>query len=172
MMSGGGTEVMASHGSILGPGHNAVLTDSDVDVFVYYYYANDGTASWVLTSFATSRIGPLCIRQCKCSFVFLFNTWTAFSSPKSGTLMYMYQVRWLKTRADCLFTALRLSCSIFIYTTTCLSLQLQKVKFGLLVISTFIVRNSLKELNNELLGILLVIRCIWLCSAMSRNGRG
>jgi len=44
MMSGGGTEVMASHGSIHGPGHQAVFTDTDADVLVYHYYANDGTS--------------------------------------------------------------------------------------------------------------------------------
>ncbi|KNB12413.1 arabinan endo-1,5-alpha-L-arabinosidase [Fusarium oxysporum f. sp. lycopersici 4287] len=44
MMSGGGTEIMASHGSIHGPGHNAVFTDNDADVLVYHYYNNAGTA--------------------------------------------------------------------------------------------------------------------------------
>ncbi|KAH7037561.1 arabinan endo-1,5-alpha-L-arabinosidase A [Microdochium trichocladiopsis] len=44
MMSGGGTQVMASHGSIHGPGHQAVFTDADADVLVYHYYANDGQA--------------------------------------------------------------------------------------------------------------------------------
>ncbi|CAI6092568.1 unnamed protein product [Clonostachys chloroleuca] len=44
MLSGGGTEVMASHGSIHGPGHPAVLSDSDADVFVYHYYANSGAS--------------------------------------------------------------------------------------------------------------------------------
>ncbi|GJC85370.1 intracellular endo-alpha-(1-_5)-L-arabinanase [Colletotrichum liriopes] len=44
MMSGGGTEVMASHGSIHGPGHPAVFTDSDADVLVYHYYSNSGAA--------------------------------------------------------------------------------------------------------------------------------
>ncbi|KAF6796486.1 endo-1,5-alpha-L-arabinosidase (glycosyl hydrolase family 43) [Colletotrichum sojae] len=38
MMNGGGTEVMASHGSINGPGHPAVFTDADADVLVYHYY--------------------------------------------------------------------------------------------------------------------------------------
>ncbi|KAL0936739.1 secreted arabinase [Colletotrichum truncatum] len=38
MLSGGGTEVMASHGSIYGPGHPSVFTDADADVFVYHYY--------------------------------------------------------------------------------------------------------------------------------------
>lgn len=42
MMSGGGTEVMASHGSIHGPGHQAVFTDTDADVLVYHYYRDDG----------------------------------------------------------------------------------------------------------------------------------
>ncbi|KAH6874903.1 family 43 glycosyl hydrolase [Thelonectria olida] len=44
MMSGGGTQVMASHGSIHGPGHNAVFTDNDADVLVYHYYTNAGDA--------------------------------------------------------------------------------------------------------------------------------
>lgn len=44
MMSGGGTEVMASHGSIHGPGHQAVFTDKDADVLVYHYYGNDGAS--------------------------------------------------------------------------------------------------------------------------------
>lgn len=44
MTSGGGTEVMASHGSIHGPGHQAVFTDSDADVLVYHYYADNGAA--------------------------------------------------------------------------------------------------------------------------------
>jgi len=38
MMNGGGTEIMATHGSIFGPGHPAVFTDVDADVFVYHYY--------------------------------------------------------------------------------------------------------------------------------------
>ncbi|KAK2029658.1 family 43 glycosyl hydrolase [Colletotrichum zoysiae] len=44
MMSGGGTQIMASHGSIHGPGHPAVFTDTDADVLVYHYYNNAGTA--------------------------------------------------------------------------------------------------------------------------------
>jgi arabinan endo-1,5-alpha-L-arabinosidase len=42
MMQGGGTEILASHGSIHGPGHNAVFTDNDADVLVYHYYTNAG----------------------------------------------------------------------------------------------------------------------------------
>jgi arabinan endo-1,5-alpha-L-arabinosidase len=34
MMNGGGTEIMATHGSIYGPGHPAVFPD----VFVYHYH--------------------------------------------------------------------------------------------------------------------------------------
>jgi arabinan endo-1,5-alpha-L-arabinosidase len=44
MTAGGGTEVLASHGSIHGPGHPAVFTDSDADVLVYHYYADNGAA--------------------------------------------------------------------------------------------------------------------------------
>ncbi|KAJ3548814.1 hypothetical protein NM208_g818 [Fusarium decemcellulare] len=42
LASGGGTEVLASHGSIHGPGHNAVFTDNDADVLVYHYYTDAG----------------------------------------------------------------------------------------------------------------------------------
>lgn len=44
MLQGGGTEVMASHGSIHGPGHEAVFTDNDADVLVYHYYADSGAS--------------------------------------------------------------------------------------------------------------------------------
>ncbi|RYP40724.1 hypothetical protein DL767_001479 [Monosporascus sp. MG133] len=44
MMQGGGTQVLASHGSVHGPGHNAVFTDNDGDVLIYHYYNNAGTA--------------------------------------------------------------------------------------------------------------------------------
>ncbi|KXJ85115.1 arabinan endo-1,5-alpha-L-arabinosidase A [Microdochium bolleyi] len=42
MMNGGGTQAMASHGSIHGPGHNSVSTDADAAVLVYHYYADNG----------------------------------------------------------------------------------------------------------------------------------
>ncbi|MEH1125649.1 family 43 glycosylhydrolase [Micromonospora sp. CPCC 206061] len=42
MTSGGGTQVLAGHGSIHGPGHQAVIADSDGDVLFYHYYANNG----------------------------------------------------------------------------------------------------------------------------------
>lgn len=44
MMNGGGTEVLSSHGSIHGPGHQTVLADSDADVLFYHYYRDDGVA--------------------------------------------------------------------------------------------------------------------------------
>jgi arabinan endo-1,5-alpha-L-arabinosidase len=44
MTSGGGTEILAGHGDIHGPGHPAVFTDSDADVLVYHYYAGNGAA--------------------------------------------------------------------------------------------------------------------------------
>ncbi|QKD57804.2 arabinan endo-1,5-alpha-L-arabinosidase A [Fusarium oxysporum Fo47] len=45
MMQGGGTQIMAGHGQIRGPGHNAVFADNDADVLVYHYYdATSGDA--------------------------------------------------------------------------------------------------------------------------------
>ncbi|KAM0334968.1 hypothetical protein ACHAQA_000002 [Verticillium albo-atrum] len=44
MMQGGGTQMMSTHGSVHGPGHNAVFTDTDGDVLVYHYYNNAGVA--------------------------------------------------------------------------------------------------------------------------------
>ncbi|CAM3347012.1 arabinan endo-1,5-alpha-L-arabinosidase [Kibdelosporangium persicum] len=44
MTSGGGTEILAGHGSVHGPGHQAVIADSDSDILVYHYYANNGAA--------------------------------------------------------------------------------------------------------------------------------
>ena len=42
--AGGGTEILAGHGSIHGPGGQSVIADHDGDVLVYHYYADDGTA--------------------------------------------------------------------------------------------------------------------------------
>ena len=44
MTSGGGTEILASHGSFHGPGHEAVITDVDGDILVYHYYADNGAS--------------------------------------------------------------------------------------------------------------------------------
>ena len=43
MTAGGGTQILAGHGSIHGPGHQAVLTDTGGDVLVYHYYADDNS---------------------------------------------------------------------------------------------------------------------------------
>jgi len=48
MTSGGGTEILASHdGVVYGPGHQAVLADTDGDILFYHYYApnKDGGGS-------------------------------------------------------------------------------------------------------------------------------
>ena len=42
--SGGGTQVLAGHGSIHGPGHQAVFADTDAEVLVYHYYADNGAS--------------------------------------------------------------------------------------------------------------------------------
>ncbi|CEI67652.1 hypothetical protein FVEN_g9471 [Fusarium venenatum] len=44
LMQGGGTQLLASHGNIHGPGHPAVFKDNDADVLVYHYYNAQGTA--------------------------------------------------------------------------------------------------------------------------------
>jgi arabinan endo-1,5-alpha-L-arabinosidase len=42
MTSGGGTEVLSTHGNIIGPGGQSVISDTDHDLLVYHYY--DGNA--------------------------------------------------------------------------------------------------------------------------------
>ena len=44
MTAGGGTEILAGHGSIHGPGHQAVLQDTDGEQLVYHYYADNGAS--------------------------------------------------------------------------------------------------------------------------------
>lgn len=44
LTSGGGTQVLAGHGSVHGPGHQAVLLDSDGERLVYHYYADNGAS--------------------------------------------------------------------------------------------------------------------------------
>lgn len=44
MTAGGGTEILASHDAVHGPGHPAVLRDGDQDVLVYHYYTAAGDA--------------------------------------------------------------------------------------------------------------------------------
>ena len=42
MTSGGGTQILAGHGSIHGPGHSATLTDGDGTILFYHYYTDAG----------------------------------------------------------------------------------------------------------------------------------
>ncbi|GAA2499683.1 arabinan endo-1,5-alpha-L-arabinosidase [Winogradskya humida] len=44
MTAGGGTEILASHGSVYGPGHPAVFADGTDSVLVYHYYTAAGDA--------------------------------------------------------------------------------------------------------------------------------
>jgi Beta-xylosidase len=44
MTSGGGTQVLAGHGGVHGPGGEGVFTDNDGDILVYHYYDDSGTA--------------------------------------------------------------------------------------------------------------------------------
>jgi arabinan endo-1,5-alpha-L-arabinosidase len=44
MTSGGGTQILAGHGAIHGPGGEGVIADTDADVLVYHYYANSGAS--------------------------------------------------------------------------------------------------------------------------------
>jgi arabinan endo-1,5-alpha-L-arabinosidase len=44
MTSGGGTEILAGHGGVHGPGGQGVFADTDHDVLDYHYYADNGAA--------------------------------------------------------------------------------------------------------------------------------
>ena len=44
MTSGGATQVLAAHGNIHGPGHQAVLSDTSSEVLIYHYYADNGAS--------------------------------------------------------------------------------------------------------------------------------
>ncbi|MBG0565640.1 arabinan endo-1,5-alpha-L-arabinosidase [Actinoplanes sp. NEAU-A11] len=44
MTAGGGTEILASHDAVHGPGHPAVFADGAQDVLVYHYYTAAGDA--------------------------------------------------------------------------------------------------------------------------------
>jgi arabinan endo-1,5-alpha-L-arabinosidase len=44
LTAGGGTQVLAGHGSIHGPGHQAVLADNDGELLIYHYYADSGAS--------------------------------------------------------------------------------------------------------------------------------
>jgi arabinan endo-1,5-alpha-L-arabinosidase len=42
MIDGGGTEILAGHDTLNGPGHQAVLADTDGDILFYHYYPDSG----------------------------------------------------------------------------------------------------------------------------------
>nr|WP_084774376.1 family 43 glycosylhydrolase [Nonomuraea candida] len=44
LTSGGGTQLLAGHGGIHGPGHQAVLADTDGDILFYHWYASDNSS--------------------------------------------------------------------------------------------------------------------------------
>ncbi|WP_277207194.1 RICIN domain-containing protein [Isoptericola croceus] len=44
LMNGGGTEILASHGSIHGPGHQTVFSDTDADVLMYHHYTGPNSS--------------------------------------------------------------------------------------------------------------------------------
>ncbi|WP_246001704.1 family 43 glycosylhydrolase [Allorhizocola rhizosphaerae] len=44
MTSGGGTQILAGHGSVHGPGHQAVLNDNGTEFLFYHYYADNGAS--------------------------------------------------------------------------------------------------------------------------------
>jgi arabinan endo-1,5-alpha-L-arabinosidase len=50
LTSGGGTEILATHGTVYGPGHVAVMPDTDADVLIYHYYYSDSAP-------ATGKLG-------------------------------------------------------------------------------------------------------------------
>jgi arabinan endo-1,5-alpha-L-arabinosidase len=45
MTSGGGTEILATHGTVIGPGHQALMQDIDGWLMAYHYYTSTG--SWL-----------------------------------------------------------------------------------------------------------------------------
>jgi arabinan endo-1,5-alpha-L-arabinosidase len=57
MTAGGGTQVLAGHGSIHGPGHQAVLGDSTGDVLFYHYYADNGASFLGINSIGWDAAG-------------------------------------------------------------------------------------------------------------------
>ncbi len=58
-LSGGGTEILATHGYVIGPGGQTVMHDSDGDVLVYHYYDGNlnGTAQLGLDHLAWGSNG-------------------------------------------------------------------------------------------------------------------
>ncbi|GAA2684840.1 arabinan endo-1,5-alpha-L-arabinosidase [Actinoplanes palleronii] len=55
--AGGGTEILASHDTIYGPGHPSVFADGDGDVLVYHYYTAAGDAKLGINRLTWSATG-------------------------------------------------------------------------------------------------------------------
>ncbi|HEV2783028.1 MAG TPA: arabinan endo-1,5-alpha-L-arabinosidase [Actinophytocola sp.] len=43
LTNGGGTEILATHGGVVGPGHQAVLPDTGTWLLIYHYYTSAGS---------------------------------------------------------------------------------------------------------------------------------
>ncbi|MBB5874546.1 arabinan endo-1,5-alpha-L-arabinosidase [Allocatelliglobosispora scoriae] len=57
MAAGGGTQLLASHGGIHGPGHQAVIADTDGDQLFYHYYADNGASLLGINSIGYDAAG-------------------------------------------------------------------------------------------------------------------
>jgi arabinan endo-1,5-alpha-L-arabinosidase len=44
LTAGGGTQILATHDAVIGPGHQAVIPDVDGDVLFYHYYTSSGAS--------------------------------------------------------------------------------------------------------------------------------
>jgi arabinan endo-1,5-alpha-L-arabinosidase len=44
LTAGGGSQLLAAHDAIIGPGHQAVIADTDGDVLFYHYYTSSGAS--------------------------------------------------------------------------------------------------------------------------------
>jgi arabinan endo-1,5-alpha-L-arabinosidase len=57
MTAGGGTQVLAAHDSIRGPGHQAVIADTAGEVLIYHYYAANGASFLGINSIGYDSAG-------------------------------------------------------------------------------------------------------------------
>jgi arabinan endo-1,5-alpha-L-arabinosidase len=63
MLSGGGTQVLATHGNVIGPGGQSILNTNGVDLLVYHYYdgANNGATHLALNTLNWSTGWPVAV---------------------------------------------------------------------------------------------------------------
>lgn len=57
MSDGGGTQILARHGDIIGPGHPAVLADVDGTLLLYHYYTPTGAAQLGINLLGFDSVG-------------------------------------------------------------------------------------------------------------------